>query len=99
LSGSPEPVTANGERFRVAGQVHARRFDDEVVVLHLGAGEYYSLDTVGGAIWERLTGGMCAEEIVGFLLATYDVDEPTACADVKRIVEELLAAGLVERQA
>ncbi len=34
-------------RFRVAAHVHARRFDDEVVVLDLGAGEYYSLDAVG----------------------------------------------------
>jgi Coenzyme PQQ synthesis protein D (PqqD) len=86
------------ERFRIAGHVHARRFDDEVVVLDLGAGEYYSLDAVGAAIWEQLKGGRSAEEIVEFLLATYEVDEPTARADALRIIEDLLAARLVERK-
>jgi hypothetical protein len=78
--------------------VHARRFDDEVVVLDLGAGEYYSLDAVGSAIWEQLQRGRTADEIVGFLLGAYELDELTARTDVARIIQELLAAGLVERQ-
>jgi hypothetical protein len=87
------------ERFRIAAHVHARRFDDEVVVLDLGAGEYYSLDAVGSAIWDQLEGGRTPEEIVGVLLARYEVDELTARGDVERIVQELLAVGLVERQS
>jgi hypothetical protein len=89
---------SNGTRYRVAEHIHARRFDDEVVVLDLGAGEYYSLDAVGSAIWEQLKDGQTADAIVGRLLAAYEVDEPTARADVMRIIRELLAAGLVEQQ-
>jgi hypothetical protein len=85
------------ERYRIATQVHARRFDDEVVVLHLGVGHYYALDVVGSTIWEHLTSGRTAAETVVTLLTEYDVDETTARADVQRLTEELVAAGLLAR--
>ena len=37
-------------RFQISPQVHARRFDDELVILHLGVGAYFSLDPVGSTI-------------------------------------------------
>jgi hypothetical protein len=89
------PITAH---FQVPAQVHARRFDDELVILHLGVGVYFSLDPVGSTIWEQLTGGKTDDETVAAVLAEYDVDEPTARADVQRLTEDLVAAGLLERQ-
>ena len=88
-----------GERFSLAPQVHARRFDDELVVLHLGVGAYFSLDPIGSTIWDQLTAGKTPEEAVAALLAEYDVDEPTARSDVKRLAEELVAEGLLEASA
>jgi hypothetical protein len=82
--------------FQVPAQVHARRFDDELVVLHLGVGAYFSLDPVGSTIWDQLTAGKTPEETVAVLVAEYDVNEPTARADVERLAEELVAAGLLE---
>ena len=76
--------------------VHSRRFDDDLVVLHLGAGMYYSLDAVGTTIWETLAAGRTTEEAVTAVVAAYDVDESTARADTVRLVQELLAAGLIE---
>jgi hypothetical protein len=86
------------DRFQVPSQVHARRFEDELVILDLGAGTYFSLDAVGSMIWDELTGGKTANETVLALIAAYDVDESTARADVRRLSEELVQAGLLTRQ-
>jgi hypothetical protein len=82
--------------FQIAASVHARRFDDELVVLDLGAGKYFSLDVVGSTIWDQLAGGKTPEETVVIILDQFEVDEHTARADVQRLAEELLAAGLLE---
>ena len=66
-------------------------------MLHLGAGAYFSLDSVGATIWDQLVSGKTPDDAVASLLFEYDVDELTARADVQRLAEELLAAGLLER--
>ena len=82
-------------RFEVTPQVHARHFQDEVVVLDLGAGKYFSLDAVGSTVWEQLTLGKTVEEAAEAVVAEYEVDLPTAMADVARLVSELVGAGLL----
>lgn len=84
------------DHFRVPHQVHARCFDDEVVIVHLSAGQYFALDGVGTAIWNQLTGGRTPEETVATVVAGYEVDEATARADVQRLTTELVASGLLE---
>jgi hypothetical protein len=87
-----------GQRFRAARQVHARRFDDETVVLDLARGQYFALDEVGAVIWDRLNEGLTLVEVVESLLSTYEAPPETVRADVQRIVDELLAADLLERR-
>jgi hypothetical protein len=82
-----------------AANVHVRRFDDDLVLLHLGAGVYYSLDPVGATIWEALALGHSVEETVGEVLRQYDVDEATARGDVQKLVADLVAAGLLEERS
>jgi hypothetical protein len=89
---------AMNQRFRAARQVHARRFHDETVVLDLSRGDYFALDEVGAAIWERLNEGLALSEVVEHLLSRYDGDAQTVRDDVQRLVEELVAAGLLERR-
>jgi hypothetical protein len=84
--------------FAIPGEVHARRFDDEIVILHLGVGAYFSLDAVGATIWDQLASGKTTDETVAAVLSQYDVRELDARADVCRLAEELLAAGLLEQQ-
>jgi hypothetical protein len=84
-------------RFRQASQIHARRFDDEVVILDLGHGEYFSLGAVGATVWETLQNGATVDDAVLRVVAGYDVDEQTARGDVGALVDDLLAAGLLER--
>lgn len=98
------PIDARGavamsERFRVTSQVHARRFDDEVVILDLGQGEYFSLGAVGATVWELVQNGATLDDAVSGVVARYEVDEATARGDVGALVADLVAAGLLERCA
>jgi Coenzyme PQQ synthesis protein D (PqqD) len=90
-------VVVDPQHFQVPKQVHTHRFDDELVVLDLAGGRYFSLDAVGTAIWGHLTDGKTPDETVAAILAEYEVNESTARADVRRLTDELLAAGLLER--
>ena len=86
------------QRFRLPEQVHTRRFDDELVVLDLVRGEYFALDEVGAIVWEHLVAGKTLAEVAVELVATYDVVQDTALSDVRRLVGELVAMGLIERR-
>jgi hypothetical protein len=86
------------QRFRPGQEVHARRFDGEMVVVDLGGGKYFSLDEVGTAIWDHLASGLSLAETAEKILAAYDVDAETARRDVERLAGELVVARLLERR-
>jgi hypothetical protein len=74
--------------------VHAKRFDDEVIVLDLGKGAYFSLDEVGAAVWEGFARGQSLQEIVHGLADQYQVPESTLLADTTELAGKLVEAGL-----
>jgi hypothetical protein len=52
------------QTFRVnAPAVVSEAFEDEVVIIHLESGAYYSLDQSGAAIWQLLQQGVDLTEI------------------------------------
>ena len=67
-----------------------------MVLLNLDLGKYFALDAVGASIWDDLAKGKTLDEVATNLLTQYDVDGARARADVKRLAEDLLAAGLLE---
>ncbi len=79
--------------------VHARTFDEELVILDLERGQYYALDEVGARAWQRLTGGASLGEAADALLREYDVARATLVADLIGLASEWIALGLVQRRA
>jgi hypothetical protein len=80
------------------GEVAAKVFDDEAVLIHLERGTYYSIAGAGAVVWERLGCGASLAEIVDDLTARYDVDAHHARADVEDLVARLLTEGLVSHR-
>jgi hypothetical protein len=83
-------------RFRVPEHINVRRFDEEWVVLDLKEGKYFGLDELGGAIWQQMTAGKTPVEIVETILSTYQASREEIAKDVLRLLDDLLAAGLIE---
>lgn len=72
-----------------------RRGDDGVVVLNPNDGKYFSLDDVGGRIWELCDGERSADEIAAVLAAEYDAPIADISRDVLELLHELRSEGLV----
>lgn len=76
-------------------EVIARVVDGEAILIRLSNGAYYSLQEVGGLIWSLIEEETPLAAIARAVVDRYDVDEPRALADVRRIAEELANEQLV----
>jgi hypothetical protein len=82
-------------RFRVAPQIHSRRFAQDLVVLDLRRGEYFSLDELGAEIWEQLAAGNSVADVVAAMGPRYDVQPDRFQADILTLALELVGRGLL----
>jgi coenzyme PQQ biosynthesis protein PqqD len=73
----------------------ARRGDDAVILLDPDSGHYYTLDDVGGRIWELCDGSRSVDEIADLLAAEYDAPAERIRADVIELLSELREGRLV----
>ena len=55
----------------------------------------FSFNSVGRFVWEMLDGATSFETILGEVLEEYEVDRVTAEDDLRELIGDLLAAGLV----
>jgi hypothetical protein len=69
----------------------------EAVLLHAGTKEYFKLNETGQVIWQELEKGSDIDDIVVRLSSEYDVASDDARTAVNEIVDQLHAAGLIER--
>ena len=73
----------------------ARAVDDELVILDVRSGRYFSLNDVGALVWDRLDGTATPADLVAAITAEFDVDEATAAADLEALLASLREAGLI----
>lgn len=84
------------QTFRVnAPAVVSEAFEDEVVIIHLESGAYYSLDQCGAAIWQLLQQGVDLTEISTRLGAAYQVNPTEIAPFVSAFIAELTGEQLV----
>lgn len=76
-------------------EVAAKVLDGEAIIINLSNGMYYSMDRVGGLIWEMIEGQSTLEQTVAEIIARYDVSAQQAQADVQRVADELVQEKLV----
>lgn len=86
-----------GELLRRAESVIAEPLGEKRVLLHPETGEYFSLDAVGGEVWDLCDGRHDLAQIAAEIAGRYDVEHGRALADVEELVAELRGAGLLVR--
>jgi hypothetical protein len=83
-------------RLRVnAPQVIHESIDDEVVVVNLESGSYYSLAGTAAKIWGLLDEGVLLENLPDVLLESLEGDESEVVSSVAEFVSELRADELM----
>jgi hypothetical protein len=71
-------------------------FGDEVVILNLRDGVYHGLEETGARIWRLLREPVTFRNIRDVVVSEYDVAPEQCERDVRALIGELAASGLVE---
>ena len=81
--------------YKAIAEALVATLSDGAVLLNLQTKRYFSLNETGTRIWEMVQQTADEETIVTILVSEYEVDEPMARAEVRRILDELLEAQLI----
>jgi hypothetical protein len=74
----------------ISGRLH-----DELVMMDLEQGKYFSLNPVATRIWDLLEKEMTTEELCSLLTEEYEVDESRCLQEVAEHLEEMVKLGLL----
>ena len=73
-------VIGTATRFEVKSDVVARTVGDEMILLDLETGTYFTLNAVGALVWRGLESSSSIETIATTIVEQYEVDATTALA-------------------
>jgi hypothetical protein len=80
---------------RVASEtIHSKVFDDEVVIIDMASGLYFSLRGAAVDVWTMIEACATPAAIAAALVARYDGDAASVAAACERCVGELIELGL-----
>ena len=77
-------------------EVSAKVMDGEAIIINFSNGIYYSMDKVGGLVWEMVEGTHSLAEIMETILDRYLASPEQVKADIEKLVAELLQENLVK---
>jgi len=90
-------VTDRNSCYRIRKAVRYRIVDREAVVVRQDSGEVMVLNEVGARVLVLLDEGLSPSEIAHRVPEEFEVTPEQADEDVKLYLDELMAAGLIER--
>ena len=82
---------------KAAGQFTETEIDDEVVVMSLASGDFFSLTGTARVIWLALDGQHDRAGLIAALAAEFGADPDAIAPDVDDFLARLTAAGLLTR--
>jgi hypothetical protein len=92
----PSP-TGTTPRYRIRESVLHTRLETESVLLHLDSGLYFSLNSVGSRIWDRLAEGpRTIDDLLSQITKEYEVSPEQAEPDLLALLQELVRHKLLE---
>jgi hypothetical protein len=95
----PASLMGNESPLHQAPRISAAWCGDELVLLDARTGRYFTLNRVGGRMWELLATSRSAKDLAVCLRTEYDVHPATGEAtlerDVVRMLDNMLDAGLL----
>ncbi len=78
-------------------QVINETIEGEAIMINLVTGNYYSLDSIGGEVWELLEQSLSVDDIVSTLGQRYDAPEGIIRKAVVDLLDQLVGEQLVVR--
>ena len=79
-------------------EITSKVMDGEAIMINLATGIYYSMDKVGGTIWECVEREQRLDQILQTVVTVYEVSEEQAKKDLDGLVSQLREENLVVLQ-
>ena len=76
-------------------RVLTQRIEAAVVLLDADSGKYYSLDEVGGRMWDLCDGTRTLRQLVAVIGEEYEASAEVVEADITELLAELAGESLV----
>ena len=85
-------------RVRIPDGILSNLLEDELVLLNLSTGTYFSLDPVGTRIWQLIQSKRTSslKTVLEMLLTEYDVDNARCARELLRLISRLQENQLLE---
>ena len=88
------PITLNTTLVR-SDNILASPVENALVMMDIEGGQYFSLDEIGTAIWERLAAPIQVGDLCAYLTQTYEVLPEVCERDVLALLNDMAGSGLV----
>jgi hypothetical protein len=85
----------NAVNIKITDDVTWAELGDEIVILNLASGIYFSIGGVGRRFWELIADGAPFDSAVKELTAEFDVETERLKRDLVSLVDQLRSEGLV----
>ncbi len=72
-----------------------KKVDEELVILDIETGIYYTLNEVGARIWELALDARSIKEIVDDLLVHFDASEDVMYKDAEKVLRDLVRENIL----
>jgi hypothetical protein len=82
--------------FHIPDTIAWRTVEQDLIVLNVQSGEYYTFNDVAKSVWLCLSEGKPLATAVEQVVAEYEVTPATAEVDVRSFIETLLSDELIE---
>ena len=70
-------------------------FEDEIVIINLESGNYYSFEKLGAVIWELIEKGQSLSNILSYIINNYSKNQGDVKNDIQKFIAELEKEGLI----
>ncbi len=79
-----------------ARDVLSAELGDEISLLNVKSGTYFTLNSVGANVWRQIQVPTSLARIKAQILTEYDVEDQCCENDLRQLVSEFKASGLIE---
>ncbi len=85
-------------KLEISEDIVFRIIGNEAVIQNVVTGVCYNLDKVGTRMWQLMWDYRSTEDVIAALLNEYKVEEKQLRGDVDRLIQQLIAKGLVKTE-
>lgn len=83
----------------VSKKIIHEMIDNEVIIVNLENGHYYSVTNSGGLIWQMIVAGYSIDKIVHQLKSHFNLEDGLAEADLRAFLDSLVKENLIIEDA